>query len=218
MNDWLWRLIVIFLLTLMACTLMVWPLRKQRGIGFLLSVGLALVVCAYGYWGAWSAWMSHETSQLKQQKAQALLRTIKSPEVLIQHLQMHVAKHPKAARGWYFLGRLYASQHRWTDSLAAFSKAYALDPNDESTALNYAQGLWRSKNHVDQEKARNIVKQVLQRNPHQVDALAMLAVDAEIHAQWRAALDYWQRVLSLLPPQSAEANDIRKNIVRLRKK
>ncbi|PJD90718.1 MAG: hypothetical protein CK424_08605 [Legionella sp.] len=215
MNNWFWGLAVL-LLTIGAIALVFWPLRRQRHAWLLGPILLVCVGMMYWHWGSWSGVWAYEQQQKQQQKAQALLRTIKSPDALIQRLQAHLAVHPRAAKGWYLLGRLYASQHRWQDSLDAFSKAYEIKPTDESISINYAQGLFARQNPQQDAEARKILITVLKRHPQQMDALAMLAIDAQTHHDRQGALDYWQRLLPLVPQHSEEANVIRKSIVRLK--
>ena len=216
MTDWVWGLTGVVLLTTAALAVVYWPLRQQRHVWMMGPILCVCVGLAYWQWGSASAVWMHQQHQQQQQKAQALLSTIKSPQALVQRLQAHLATHPRAAKGWYLLGRLYASQHQWQESLDAFAKAYDIKPKDEAIAINYAQGLLTRQNPQDDALARKILRVVLQDNPKQMDALAMLAIDAQAHNQRQDALQYWQRLLPLVPQQSEEANAIRKAIVTLR--
>ena len=57
---------------------------------------------------------------------------------------------------------------------------------------------------------------MLQRNPNQPDAIAMLATDAFEQDDFQQAIDYWQHLLDLIPPQSDEAKAIRRAINKAR--
>lgn len=192
-----------------------WPVRKHRTLSVLAPVLLGLVGLGYWYWGAWSAQSRFEQDTQRQRKAEAVLATLKSPTVLIQKLQAHLDAHPDSARGWYLLGRLYASQHVWEKAHQAFKRAYALDSKDDLIAVNYAQSLFAQDSAADAELARTILNNKLQNNPNHLDALMLLAIDAQQRHAVQDALMYLRRLLILVPDDSPEAERIRKAIQKL---
>lgn len=213
MNDWQW-ILVGGIATLLPVVWLIWPWRQSWRVW----IGLAafLVVSAgllYAYFGSGSSVWAYERHLDEQRHAQAVLKTYKRPEILIQRLQAHLSAQPNSARGWYLLGRLYASQHQWRASLQAFQHAYQIQPQDENTAINYAQSLLSSGERADRVQARQILKAVLQQNPQQVDALGMLAMDAQWQHRNQQALKYWQQLLGLLPSNATEADIVRKAIL-----
>ena len=127
-------------------------------------------------------------------------------------LQQHLAIDPSSARGWYLLGRLYASQHLWEKSYQALGKAYELKPQDDLIAVNFAQSLFARQNPEDDALARKILTATLVAHPQQADALLMLAIDAQHRHATQEALTYWRRLLILVPDSSPEAESIRKTI------
>ncbi len=192
-----------------------WPLRKHRALSLLAPVLLGFVGLGYWYWGAWSAQSRFDQDTQRQRKAEAVLATLKSPAILIQKLQAHLDAHPDSARGWYLLGRLYASQHLWEKAHQVFKRAYALDPNDDLIVVNYAQSLFAQRSIPDAELARSILKNKLKKNPNHMDALLLLAIDAQQRHAVQEALTYWRRLLVLVPDASPEAERIRQAIQKL---
>ncbi len=87
---------------------------------------------------------------------------------------------------------------------------------DSDPVLDSADNLYdhTQEGHRQDEQARQILLQVLKQDPHQPDALAMLAMDAYHRGLYKKALGYWQQLLSLLPPSSAEAASVRKAMAR----
>ena len=189
-----------------------WPIRQTRLVWILgLFIG-CLAGLAYWHWGAWQAQSVFMLQTAKQKEAEKLLKTLKSPTVLMQKLQDHLQKHPRSARGWYLLGRLYASQRQWEKAYTAFEKAFQINPQDELIAVNYAHSLFNKHTTADDETARTILKNTLATHPQQPDALMLLALDAERRQDKAAALKYWRTLLLLLPDTSPEAESIRKKI------
>ena len=189
-----------------------WPLRKQRYVWMVTPLLLGAAGLGYWYWGAWQAQSDFIQRNDRQRAAEALLPTIKSPKILIEKLQKHLAADPSSARGWYLLGRLYASQHLWEKSHHALGKAYELKPQDELIAVNFAQSLFARQHPKDAVLARKILTATLEAHPQQVDALLMLAIDAQHRHAKQEALTYWRRLLILVPDSSSEAKSIRKTI------
>ncbi|WP_028389669.1 tetratricopeptide repeat protein [Legionella fairfieldensis] len=214
MNEW-WLLACFIMLGLLALPMVLYPFRKMRGFSVIVaSLAVLSLTLAYQYWGAWSDWRYYVKNQVRQQQVQAVLQTIKSPAELIKKLQMRLQSDPKSARGWYLLGRLYVSQNEWSQARDAFLNAYQLNPHDEAIIVNYAQSLWQLNQQQFNEQIRVLFKSLLQNNPQQPDALAMLAMDAFVSHNYQLAIDYWQQLLKLAPGQSQEAQMIRKAIAK----
>lgn len=214
MNEW-WLLVCFIVLSLLALPVALYPLRKTRVLVLSLIPTLILALSlAYWHWGTWQNWQAYIHREAKQQQVQAVLQTIKSPAELIDRLQARLKENPESARGWYLLGRLYASQNEWLQARDAFSKAYQLNREDEAAAVNYAQSLWQLNQQQFNEQTRGLFKTLLQKNPNQPDALAMLAMDAFTSHDYQRAINYWQQLLKLAPEQSEEAQMIRKAIAK----
>lgn len=214
MNEW-WLLIGFIIISILALSVALYPLRKSRAMVMLLAPVLILFTgLAYWQWGAWSGWTHYLQDDVKQQRIQTLLKSMNNPSELIAKLKATLEKQPDSTRGWYLLGRLYASQHQWAPASDAFATAHRLQPEDEQFTVNYAQSLWQINDEKLNDDSRKLLKDVLARNANQPDALAMLAMDAYTRHEYQQAIDYWQNLLKLAPPQSEEAGAIRKAIAK----
>lgn len=210
-----WLLISLAILLLLALPVALYPLRASKKSLFII---IPLMVCsltlAYWQWGALPQWSEYQQQQEKQKKIVALMQTIKGPEQLIAKLKASLRANPNSAKGWYLLGRIYASQGEWLDAKAAFEKAYQLNPADETIVVNYGQSLWQLNQQQFNDTIRTIFNGLLQKNPQQPDALAMLAMDAFGSKNYQSAIDYWQKLLKLAPEHSEEAQMILKAIAK----
>ena len=211
MTEW-WLLISFLLLSIFGIGIALYPLRHSYWTVLLAPLLFVWIGLAYWHFGAWSAWVSYLHESLQQQRAQHLMESMRDPDALIEKLQSTLRTQPNSARGWYLLGRLYASQQQWQSADNAFERAYQLQPNDAQIAVNYVQNNWQLNHQQYNERTREILNDLLQRNSNQLDALAMLAMDAYQQQQYQRAIDYWQRLLTLVPMQSEEAQAIRKAI------
>lgn len=220
MSDWS-LLLGFILLCALAFGIMIFPFRTLRPLrifciqyAFVFLLLLFLAVLAYMHWGALSDWRRYLQHQKQQQRVTQLLKSIKNPQQLIDQLKKRLEKTPQSAKGWYLLGRLYASTGQWDLALAAYSTAYRLKPLDEQIVVNLAQSRWQLHQQQFDTTIRQLFHGVLERNPFQPDALAMLAMDAYQQHHPQEAIQYWQRLLKLLPPDSQEAAMIRQAIAK----
>ena len=216
MSDW-WLFGLLIALALSASLVLIYPLRIGKlssGLASLLL--LALTITAYFSWGSLPQWQEFQQKQESQKQAQAMLKQIKSPDELIRKLRAKLDDTPKSAKGWYLLGRLYNTQNNHALAVEAFTKAHQFEPNNEQYTVNYAHALWQQNNQQFSLKIIKIFQNLLAQNPNQPDALAMLAMKEFMDHDYDKAIDYWQKLLKLVPPQSQEALAIRKAIAKAR--
>lgn len=206
------------LLLVGALLLALYPLRKQKVVvASLVPLLLLAPLFIYWQWGGWAIWQQYLQEEIKQQHVQKILTSISGPQELIIKLKEKLNDKPESAHGWYLLGRLYSSQNEPQLAYVAYAKAHLLQPNDEQITVNYAQSKWELNQRQFDQQSRDLFHQVLQKNPRQPDALAMLALDAFKNHAYQQAIIYWQRLLKLLPPDSVDAKAIRKAIVKAEK-
>lgn len=214
MNEW-WLIGILVLMTIVASILIIYPLRQTLRVSILLfPVLLVMVFTGYYFWGSFSSWQEYIHQNESQKRAQQMLKSIKSPQELIDKLKAKLDDSPKSAKGWYLLGRLYTSQNDSQNASLAFAKAHQFNPDDEQFAVNYAHSLWILNNQQFNSEIIAIFKKLLSTNPNQPDALAMLAMNAYMSHDYKNAITYWQRLLVLAPDQSEESVAIRKAIAK----
>ena len=214
MNEW-WLLSGFLFLLIIALVIVLYPLRRLLKISMTLApIIFALVVFAYWRWGAWADLNHYLHQQARLEQAQAMLKSIHNPQELIDKFKLQLAKQPGSARGWFLLGRIYASQDQWAQAHDAYARAHQLKPDNEQTTVNYVQSLWQLNHQKFNGESRALLQAVLKKNANQPDALAMLAMDAFIGHAYQRAIDYWQRLLKIAPPQSDDAEAIRKAIAK----
>lgn len=214
MNEW-WLLGILLILLIVALSVLFYPLRTSKLSTMLMApILFTLVTLSYWHWGAWPEWKNHLHRQERLQQAQAMLQSMRNPQEVIDRLKARLTLQPDSARGWYLLGRLYVSQDQWQNAHDAYTKAHQLQPDNDQITVNYAQTLWQLNHQQFNDEIRKLFQSVLQNNVNQPDALAMLAMDAFVGHSYQLAIDYWQRLLTLAPPQSEDAEAIRKAIAK----
>jgi cytochrome c-type biogenesis protein CcmH len=218
MSDW-WLIGLFGALTLSASLLFLYPLKANKAFSLLmLPIILTLVVTAYVFWGSFPQWQAYQQQQEMQHQAQKMLRTIKTPDELITKLKAKLDDTPKSAKGWYLLGRLFSAKNNDEQAAEAFGKAYHFFPENEQYAVNYAHSLWQLNHQQFNAQILQLFNTLLSQNSNQPDALAMLAMNAFMSHDYDGAINYWQRLLKLAPPQSDEALAIHKAIAKAQSK
>ena len=214
MSEW-WLVGELVLITLVASFLIVYPLRRNLVVCLILiPVILVLVSTGYYFFGSFTQWQKYNHHNNTQVMAQQMLKSIKSPQELIDKLRAKLDDSPESVKGWYLLGRLYTSQNEDKKASKAFAKAYRFKPQEEQFAVNYAHSLWQLNKQQFNPEIVGIFDTLLKNNPKQPDALAMLAMNAFLSHAYEDAIEYWQRLLRLAPEQSEEASAIRKAIAK----
>ena len=133
-------IIVLVLMLLFASIIFFIPLWRSQQKANALILSLVFIVITSGtYWRFGSSqqlplWFAY---QEKQQAVKAMLKELKTPEVIIARMEQHLAQKPDSVEGWFLLGRLYANVGRIDDAKKAFAKAKNLLPQKETgLALN----------------------------------------------------------------------------------
>lgn len=214
MSEW-WLLSFLVGITCVACSVIIYPLRRHFiASALLVPIVFVMAFSGYYYWGGFAKWQEYLHHEKSQKQAETVLKSIKSPQELIDKLRAKLDGSPKSAKGWYLLGRLYAGQDDRINAVDAFAKSVQFEPNNEQYAVNYAHSLWQLNNRQFTEQITRIFDELLKNNPNQPDALAMLAMDAYSRHAYESAIDYWQRLLKLTSSDSEEAAAIRKAIAK----
>ena len=212
MGNWIY----LFVLLCLALLLMIYPLRRyNKALILIISlffIGLSGV--AYWQWGGFYQLKRYEDKQRQTTRANEVLKQYKTPAALIDKLTERLRANPNSAKGWYLLGRLLASQNQWPAARDAFSRAVALDSLDLRYRINWIDALWNVNQQQFNPMIRKQLHQVLNQDPKQPDALAMLAMDAYQQQRYRRAIVYWEMLLQMTSPDSDAARALRKAIAK----
>jgi cytochrome c-type biogenesis protein CcmH len=128
-----------------------------------------------------------------------------SGEMTPQQIEANVGKlakrledNPNDAEGWVMLGRSYTMMERYADAATAYGRATTLNPSDASLWTNYAEALALANGQRLEGKPMEAINRALQLEPNNEQALAFAGEAAYQAADYKKAIEYWQK----LPPGS----------------
>lgn len=129
-------------------------------------------------------------------------------EAMVEKLAAKLKENPTDAYGWVLLARTLNALGRYAESVTAYAKANELIPNNAALLADYADAYAMTQNRSLNGKPYQLIQQALAADPDNHKALALAATAELNNAKPQAALQYWQRLLRLLPPDSEDAKQV----------
>lgn len=136
-------------------------------------------------------------------------------EGMVERLAQRLEKEPNNAEGWQMLGRSYAALQRMPEALAAYKKALALNPNNASLLVDYADLLAFENKSIKGEPMR-LVQKALQIDPNNLKGLALAGTASFELGDYKKAEEYWAKAKGLVPADSDFARGMDENIAAAR--
>ncbi len=126
-------------------------------------------------------------------------------EDMVVQLKQRLALKPDDAEGWTMLARSYVFLRHYDEALAAYARAAKLLPGNANVLADYADMLAYTT-HTLRGEPEKIIRQALQADPNHIKALWLAGSVALERKDYRAAIEPWQKILKLVPPDSQEAS------------
>ncbi len=154
------------------------------------------------------------TAQLKTIDEQT---TPEQMQEIIQAIEVRSQQRPDNLHYRALLGRFYMERQDYRRAADTYS-ALALDaPGDDQTLAYAAQAEYLASNRELGEEAQMLAEQSLAINPRQRTALGLLGMASFEQGQYRAAIEYWERLIAM-EPEGSEAAQMIAGIVQLARK
>ncbi|HEY5074126.1 MAG TPA: c-type cytochrome biogenesis protein CcmI [Pyrinomonadaceae bacterium] len=135
----------------------------------------------------------------------------------VDKLAKRLEQNPNDAQGWLMLARSYTSMERFSEAASAYERATALNGNDAGIWADYGEALAMSNGHRLAGKPTEAINRALQIDPKNQKALALAGSAAFETGDYQKAVDYWQKLLPLLPPGSDIAQTVNDEIAKAKK-
>lgn len=135
-------------------------------------------------------------------------------DAAVAALQARLAKDDKDVEGWVLLARSYFQMRRVDDALNAYRKATTLVADNPDLWVEYANTLAIAHNRDLSGEPTQMVERALKIDPNNFNALAFAGLAAFQRDDRAVALQYWERLKTLLPPGSEDNKRIDELIAR----
>ncbi|HEU0204497.1 MAG TPA: c-type cytochrome biogenesis protein CcmI, partial [Burkholderiaceae bacterium] len=188
------------------------PMRGVRASAFAIAIVLpiaaALLYLRLGEPGGFDP-----QAQAPDQHAAMTPETI---ERLVAQLAQRLEREPDNLEGWVMLARSYYHMGRFADAARAYERVAQLLPTDADVLADWADTLAMANNRTLAGRPNEIVLRALELNPNHWKALALAGTAAFDRQDYRAAVEYWERLRGVLPPDNEVAKNIEGGIAEAR--
>lgn len=132
---------------------------------------------------------------------------------MVDRLAERLRQDPSDGKGWAMLGRSYRSLGRTEEAKDAYLKAMALLPREISPRVEYAIVLLdEAEGETLPPESVKVLRQVLDLDPNQPDALYFVGLDAAQSGESARARGLWTKLLTNLPPESPARAQVQEQI------
>ena len=133
-------------------------------------------------------------------------------EANVEALAKRLQSNPSDVQGWTMLARSYYALQRFGEAAGAYAKATELRPDDADLWADYAFVSALANNGRLEGKPMELVNQALKLDPENIKALELAGSAAFMANDHAKAVQYWERVLKKVPPDTELAQVTRERI------
>ena len=190
------------------------PPISARNTAYLLGFGLPLIAIIF-YLNVGSPKSISEPPVTASQSGPAAAsegRTQEQIEANVEQLAQRLESNPSDAQGWTMLARSYSSMGKFSEAAGAYAKATELTPNDADLWAEYAFTTAMANGRSLEGRPMELIQQALKVDPENAKALQLAGSAAFQAKDYNKAIDYWQRVLQKVPPDSEAGQVITQRI------
>ena len=120
----------------------------------------------------------------------------------VEQLAERMAQEPANGEGWALLARSYVRMGRHADAVPAFAKAVAIVGDDPRLLVDYADALAMKNDRVLEGEPLALVQRALKADPDNGKALALAGTAAFNRKDFQTAVQMWERLTKVSPPDS----------------
>ena len=138
-------------------------------------------------------------------------------EQMLQTLAARLEKNPGDMQGWAMLARSYKAMQRFDEAERAFARMGETLYKDPTLLAELADVLAVKSNNLE-GKPMQLITKALQLDPNHMMSLSLAGTAAYNRNDFRAALEYWEHLYKLLPPESPDAQGLAQTLAEVRSK
>ncbi len=175
---------------------------SRRLVGGSAAAVLALAVAGYAVFGSPGLPSAGAPGSASPAAAAAPQLTEEEFIAQVEKLAARMKEEPGNAEGWGLLARSYARLGRHAEAVPAFAKAVAIVGDDPSLLVDWADALAMSNGRVLEGEPIALVERALKSDPDNGKGLALSGTAAFNRKDYKLAVQRWERLASVSPPDS----------------
>jgi cytochrome c-type biogenesis protein CcmH len=188
-----------------------------RKHAYMVGIGLALVAVIFYLRigspdGGVKAALAQNAMAVPPAAGAPTERTQAQIEANVAALAKKLQANPSDAQGWVMLARSYSQMEKYSEATGAYAKATELRPDDADLWADYAFASAMANGRSLAGQPLEFVNRALKIDPDNAKALGLAANAAFEAKNYQQAIDYWQRLLKQVPPNSEIAQTINQRI------
>ena len=138
-------------------------------------------------------------------------------EAMVNKLAQRLQGQPEDGPGWAMLGRSYAALGRHADAVTAYEKARPLLGDDARLLVDHADALAMKNGRRVAGEPLALVRRALQIEPDNLKALSLAGTEAFDRQAYTEALQHWERIVRVGPPDDERVQQIAASIAEARR-
>ncbi len=170
--------------------------QATRKVAYAVAAAIPIVAIAFYLVRGNPKGLNPETapSTMPAAETQSGEMTPQQIEANVGKLAKRLEENPNDAQGWVMLGRSYTMMERYADAATAYGRATTLNGSDASLWTDYAEVLALSNGRRLEGKPMEALNRALQIDPRNDKALALAGEAAFQAADYKKAIEYWQKL------------------------
>ncbi|MDX1811321.1 MAG: c-type cytochrome biogenesis protein CcmI [Gammaproteobacteria bacterium] len=174
-------------------------------------------ISLYSNWGAGIDGIAPEEVPQAERIAQQKHNQEETIQNMVAQLENKLKDDPTDGEGWFMLARTYRFLKRYDDAVKAFEKSLPLGGSNSADVLfNYADAIAMAEGRQLTPKAVGALEQALKIDPNHNMSLWLLGTASYQNKDYPSALKHWEKLYSVLPPNSQDKQQIAANINEVR--
>ena len=137
-------------------------------------------------------------------------------EAMVAKLAERMKQNPDDSQGWAMLAKSYAVMGRFEDAAAAYAKAVERVPDNPQLLADYADALAMARGQNLQGEPEALVMRALKIDPDHTKSLALAGTIAFDRKDYAAAIQYWEKLATLVAPDSEIGRSLQSSITEAR--
>ena len=188
------------------------PAPATRSSGAAIVVAATVPLVAVALYLALGTPQGLDPARASPSQAASHSVTKEQIEDMVTRLAQRLESNPDDVEGWIMLGRTYNALGRFAEAAQSYAKAESRFPQNAQLLADHADSLAMVQGRSLLGEPEALIRRALQADASNVKALALAGTVEYEKQNFSKAVEYWKRMLPLLPADSEMGDSVRESI------